>query len=182
MGPHHFTLKDGGAVCSFCGAKNPLGTLLKMSIQKVTDPSEIIAYFTRGGEFAHALHTDCKTGLGPWIKLQLGWNGDQMRNDSSINSHNHYACGAVAEWMYRYAAGCRNNPPSRAGFHTLLPSPNFDARLSHLIFEYDSTYGTIHSEWETRGDQVTWEVTVPLQCKRSVTARCCKRFVLFVGL
>ena len=33
------------------------------------------------------------------------WNGDQMRNDPSMNSYNHYAYGAVGEWMYRYAAG-----------------------------------------------------------------------------
>ena len=33
------------------------------------------------------------------------WNGDTMRNDPSMNSYNHYAYGAVAEWMYRYAAG-----------------------------------------------------------------------------
>jgi hypothetical protein len=28
--PNHFTLKDGGAVCSLCGTKNPLGNLLEM--------------------------------------------------------------------------------------------------------------------------------------------------------
>jgi alpha-L-rhamnosidase len=38
------------------------------------------------------------------------WNGDQMRNDPSMNSYNHYAYGAVAEWMYRYAAGVDTIP------------------------------------------------------------------------
>src|SRR2546427_9263949 len=33
------------------------------------------------------------------------WNGDQMRGDPSMNSYNHYAYGAVADWIYRYAAG-----------------------------------------------------------------------------
>jgi recombinational DNA repair protein (RecF pathway) len=41
MGPNHFTLKDGGAVCGLCQTKNPLGNLQKMSIQEVTEPSEI---------------------------------------------------------------------------------------------------------------------------------------------
>ncbi|HTF66643.1 MAG TPA: hypothetical protein VK638_28565 [Edaphobacter sp.] len=67
MGPNHFTLKDGGAVCGLCEAKNPLGNLRKMSIQEVTEPSEIIVCFARGGVAAHALHIDCKTALGPWI-------------------------------------------------------------------------------------------------------------------
>jgi hypothetical protein len=69
MGPNHFTLKDGGAVCSLCGTKNPLGNLRKMSIQEVTEPSEILVCFTQSGTAAHALHHDCKTVLGPWIKF-----------------------------------------------------------------------------------------------------------------
>jgi hypothetical protein len=70
MGPNHFTLKDGGALCGLCETKNPLGNLQKMSIQEVTEPSEVIVCFTRGGMIAHALHIDAKTVLGPWIKFQ----------------------------------------------------------------------------------------------------------------
>jgi hypothetical protein len=71
-GPNHFTLKDGGAVCSLCGEMNPLGNRRKMSMQEVTEASEIIVCFTRNGKAAHALHVDCKTALGPWIKFQSG--------------------------------------------------------------------------------------------------------------
>ena len=38
------------------------------------------------------------------------WNGDKMRDDPSMNSYNHYAYGAVAEWIYRYAAGVDTRP------------------------------------------------------------------------
>ena len=69
MGPNHLTLKDGGAACGLCEAMNPLGNLRKMSIQEVTEPTEIIVCSTRGGTVAHALHLDCKTVLGPWIKF-----------------------------------------------------------------------------------------------------------------
>lgn len=64
MGPNHFTLKDGGAVCSLCEAKNPLGNLRKMALQEVNTASTIIVCFTQSGTGAHALHTDCKTVLG----------------------------------------------------------------------------------------------------------------------
>lgn len=74
MGPNHFTLSDGGAVCGLCQAKNPLGNLRKMSIQEVTTPAEIIVCFGPGGAagqpgavLANALHIDCKTVLGPRI-------------------------------------------------------------------------------------------------------------------
>jgi len=42
------------------------------------------------------------------------WNGDQMRGDPSMNSYNHYAYGAVADWIYRYAAGIDPYPLTQA--------------------------------------------------------------------
>ncbi len=65
------------------------------------------------------------------------WNGDMMRNDPSMNSYNHYAYGAVAEWMYRYAAGV-DTVPTDAGFHTILLHPNFDRSLGQATFSYES--------------------------------------------
>ena len=50
------------------------------------------------------------------------WNGDQMRGDPSMNSYNHYAYGAVADWIYRYAAGV-DVLPAGAGFHTISSAP-----------------------------------------------------------
>ena len=61
------------------------------------------------------------------------WNGDQMRGDPSMNSYNHYAYGAVADWIYRYAAGI-DASRADAGFHTIYLHPNFDARLGSLQF------------------------------------------------
>ena len=88
------------------------------------------------------------------------WNGDQMRGDPSMNSYNHYAYGAVADWIYRYAAGI-DALPADAGFHTIYLHPNFDARLGSLDFRYQSSYGEIRSAWSMKGTTVTWLVTVP---------------------
>ena len=88
------------------------------------------------------------------------WNGDQMLNDPSMNSYNHYAYGAVGEWLYRFAAGV-DTVSTDPGFHTIYLHPNFDARLESLSFDYESPYGAIHSEWKVVGNQVTWKVTVP---------------------
>ena len=88
------------------------------------------------------------------------WNGDQMRNDPSMNSYNHYAYGAVAEWIYRYAAGI-DTLASDSGFHTILLHPNFDARLGHLKFSYESPYGPIDSSWNVSGTDVAWTVIIP---------------------
>jgi len=89
------------------------------------------------------------------------WNGDQMRDDPSMNSYNHYAYGAVADWIYRYAAGI-DATPADPGFHTVVLHPVFDARLGSLSFDYDSVYGPIHSGWKMGNDSIaTWNVTIP---------------------
>jgi alpha-L-rhamnosidase len=88
------------------------------------------------------------------------WNGDQMRDDPSMNSYNHYAYGAVADWLYRYAAGI-DATPLDAGFHTIVLHPVFDGRLGHIAFDYASAYGPIHSDWTVTGATAEWHVTIP---------------------
>jgi alpha-L-rhamnosidase len=88
------------------------------------------------------------------------WNGDEMRGDPQMNSYNHYAYGAVADWIYRYAAGV-DAWPLDAGFHTVVLHPVFDARLSPLEFEYESSYGMIRSSWTVEGKTAVWNVTLP---------------------
>jgi alpha-L-rhamnosidase len=88
------------------------------------------------------------------------WNGDQMRDDPSMNSYNHYAYGAVADWIYRYAAGV-DTVATEPGFHVIRLHPNFDKRLGSLDFSYESSYGMIHSAWTVTGDHVKWNLTIP---------------------
>jgi alpha-L-rhamnosidase len=88
------------------------------------------------------------------------WNGDKMLDDPSMNSFNHYAYGAVADWIYRDAAGV-DATPLDAGFHTVALHPVFNAQLGSIAFDYDSAYGRIHSDWKVQGDTATWHVTIP---------------------
>jgi alpha-L-rhamnosidase len=88
------------------------------------------------------------------------WNGDQMKSDPSMNSYNHYAYGAVADWLYRAVAGV-DATPEDAGFHTVVLHPLFDARLGKVAFDYASSYGAIHSDWKMEGATVDWHVTIP---------------------
>ncbi len=88
------------------------------------------------------------------------WNGDQMKNDPAMNSYNHYAYGAVADWIYRYAAGV-DATPLDAGFHTVVLHPVFDDRLGSVSFDYASPYGTIHSSWTVKGSTAEWHLILP---------------------
>jgi hypothetical protein len=69
MGPNHYTLMDGGAVCNICGSANPLGNLRKLTMLDLTEPREIWVPWTQSGTAAHALSSEGRTSLGPWIKF-----------------------------------------------------------------------------------------------------------------
>ena len=88
------------------------------------------------------------------------WNGDAMRSDPGMNSYNHYAYGAVAEWIYRFAAGV-DTTPMDPGFHTVVLHPSFNTRLGSLQLTYQSPYGAINSNWKLAGTSALWTVTIP---------------------
>ena len=88
------------------------------------------------------------------------WNGDQMMGDPSMNSYNHYAYGAVAEWLYRYAAGIDESAED-PGFHRIVLHPQFDATLGEAKATYDSSYGPITSNWKVDGNTIQWDVVIP---------------------
>jgi alpha-L-rhamnosidase len=88
------------------------------------------------------------------------WNGDQMMGDPSMNSYNHYAYGAVAEWLYRYAAGI-DELSEDPGFHRIVLHPQFDSTLGEVKATYDSSYGPITSNWRVDGNSIKWYVVIP---------------------
>lgn len=128
----------------------------------------LLEELTRTGHERLAYNVLLNTGMPSWgYVVDHGgtttwerWNGDQMTGDPQMNSYNHYAYGAVADWIYRYAAGVDASPLD-AGFHTVALHPVFDARLSPLQFSYASLYGEIKSGWTMKGTAVEWNVTLP---------------------
>ena len=80
--------------------------------------------------------------------------------DPSMNSFNHYAYGAVAEWLYRYAAGI-DEDRAEPGFHRIVLHPQFSADLGSLKATYDSPYGAITSGWKVDGNTTSWNIVVP---------------------
>jgi alpha-L-rhamnosidase len=98
------------------------------------------------------------------------WNGDKMIKDPGMNSYNHYAYGAVADWLYRYAAGI-DATPLDAGLHTVILHPTFDARLGSVQFTYPSSYGVISSSWTVHGKAAEWNVTLPANTTGWIAAK-----------
>ncbi|WP_406132234.1 family 78 glycoside hydrolase catalytic domain [Streptomyces sp. NBC_00989] len=82
----------------------------------------------------------------------------------SMNSFNHYAYGAIMEWMYAYMAGIARDPDS-PGFKHFLLQPHIDptGRITQVSGVYESPYGEIRSEWKVQdgGRSLVHDVVVP---------------------
>ena len=92
---------------------------------------------------------------------------DSLREDGSMwstdmNSFNHYAYGAVADWMYGDMAGINVDEANPAYKHIIL-KPVTDSRLDWVRASVDTRMGTVASEWKREGDKVTYIFTVPEQ-------------------
>ena len=92
------------------------------------------------------------------------WNSvmpDGHMSSTGMNSLNHYAYGAVMEWVCRDAAGLA--PVEDApGFRKALMHPHPDTRLGEIDFSYESAMGRYRTHWKTV-DETTfdWELEVP---------------------
>lgn len=98
------------------------------------------------------------------------WDGikpDGTMWSTDMNSFNHYAYGAVADWMYGAAAGI-NSDPDRPGFKHIIFRPVTDRRLDFVKASIDTRRGTVASEWRRGNGRIKYIFTVPEGCCASV--------------
>ena len=89
---------------------------------------------------------------------------DSMLPDGSVNpgemtSFNHYALGAVADWMHRTIGGIA---PLEPGYRRVLVAPRPGGGLTWAESSLDTPYGIVRVAWRAEHDRLTdLEVTVP---------------------
>lgn len=66
---------------------------------------------------------------------------------SDMNSYNHYAYGAVADWVYSAAAGI-NTVEDAPGYEKIIIKPTPDVRLDWLKASLETRHGLVSSKWE----------------------------------
>ena len=91
------------------------------------------------------------------------WDGkkpDGTMWSPDMNSFNHYAYGAVGEWLYRAAAGIEVNEDG-AGFRKFILQPHVGGGFDFAQGRYESVRGTIVSRWEADGDEITFRAEIP---------------------
>ncbi|PPL17635.1 glycoside hydrolase family 78 protein [Microterricola pindariensis] len=84
---------------------------------------------------------------------------DGTVNPGGMTSFNHYALGAVADWMHTTIGGIRSTEP---GFRRISVRPLPDARLSSASAAHESPYGRIEVSWRVDGDSFSARVVVPV--------------------
>ena len=98
------------------------------------------------------------------------WDGqkpDGTFQDVGMNSFNHYAYGAIGEWLYDHVAGIQvdeNNP----GYKKFFLAPNPGGGLTTVNAEFDSMYGKIVSDWKISDGQMTYKVEIPANTSAEV--------------
>ncbi|GAB3936590.1 alpha-L-rhamnosidase [Kribbella albertanoniae] len=86
-------------------------------------------------------------------------NPDGTFNDVNMNSFNHYAYGAVGQWMYGTMSGVSAAEP---GYRKALIAPTPGPGLTFADFGYKTPYGEIATRWDRVGtDGLKLDVTVP---------------------
>ena len=89
------------------------------------------------------------------------WDGektDSTFQDPGMNSFNHYAYGAIGDWMYRVSAGIETMGP---GYRHIIIQPHPTNKLTYSKASFESPYGTIASGWERRDGKVKVKVIIP---------------------
>ena len=99
------------------------------------------------------------------------WNSYMKENGmgpKGMNSFNHYAYGAVCQWIWQTCAGIASDP-AIPGFKHIIMKPVPDRRLGSIEASYPSAAGLIKSSWQYKGDEWIWTFTIPKGSTATVT-------------
>ncbi len=96
------------------------------------------------------------------------WDGektDSTFQDPGMNSFNHYAYGAIGDWMYRVSAGIETMGP---GYKHPVIQPHPTTKLTFSKASFESSYGTVASGWERKEGKVIVSVNIPANTKATI--------------
>jgi alpha-L-rhamnosidase len=84
-----------------------------------------------------------------------------------MNSFNHYAYGAIGEWLYRVVAGIEIDPQA-PGYKHIIIQPHTGGGLSFAKASHQSLYGPVASGWELKDKQLLVTVEIPANSSATV--------------
>lgn len=112
------------------------------------------------------------------------WDGikpDGTMWSPEMNSFNHYAYGAIGEWMYRCMVGIEADE-EEPGFKRSIIWPRPGGNLSYVEGAYHSIYGSVSARWEKTDKRTTLYVSIPANTKAVIRLDQAKQVIEADGL
>jgi alpha-L-rhamnosidase len=95
------------------------------------------------------------------------WTEEGQPFEPEMNSYNHYAFGAVGEWLYRFVGGI-DTDPSQPGFQSIVIRPRPGGGLTYANTAYHSLRGPITSKWRVKDNTFYLDVTIPANTSATI--------------
>lgn len=98
------------------------------------------------------------------------WDGqkpDGSFQDKGMNSFNHYAYGAIGDWMYRVMAGIEVDEKA-PGYRHVLVQPQPGGGFSSVKASHNTMYGSVSAAWTLKEDAFELTVGIPANTRATV--------------
>ena len=121
-------------------------------------------------DFASWLYPVTEGATSIWERWNSYDNAFADPSSNSMNSFNHFALGAVGQWMYEFQLGITtDHGAGAAGYRHFVLQPSAAGVFTSLEGSYESNYGTIRSAWKAdKGVMTSYECTVPANTSATV--------------
>ena len=99
------------------------------------------------------------------------WNSYSHKDgfgNVDMNSFNHYAYGAIGQWLYKDIGGLWYDEP---GYKRILFDPHPDKRFSYVSVWHDTPYGRASSRWTISNGRMNWSILIPSNSEGRVVFR-----------
>jgi alpha-L-rhamnosidase len=98
------------------------------------------------------------------------WSGihpDSTFEPASMNSFNHYAYGAIGDWMYRVVAGL-DTYDDAPGYKHIKIQPHIGGGLTNASASLQTYYGKASSGWKLDGNKIIMDIEIPANTTATV--------------
>ena len=147
----------------FIGTPALLPALTKLGL---TDVAEKVFLNRRVPGWLYQVERGATTIWERWDAL----GEDGTIYDPQMNSYNHYAYGAVCQWLFEDVAGVTPDPDG-PGFDLVRLNPSVLPSLGHVTMWHDCRHGRVEAGWTVEGDRVRYTVTLPDGCRAVASDR-----------
>jgi alpha-L-rhamnosidase len=92
------------------------------------------------------------------------WDGIRTNGDfqaTTMNSFNHYAYGAIGDWMYRVMVGLDTEDGEGIGYKKIRIQPHIGGKFTSASASYETPYGKLSSGWKIQDKQLVLSAVIP---------------------